>query len=194
MRVVELGPKPEVPNFVQPPVTGAASAVDVEGLRAHTDSAFAATGTRLVNLEDELGKLGRVAVVLHDAVAAVNANLREHAEATGRAHDELREAAEATTRQGIAITELQTGVGEMGARVGENRAASELLGAAIDQMKEDLNNTAGHTLADHVAKLHEVAAFGLTADAAFKALEVKVRKLEAQTAAVQSAVARANRA
>ncbi len=193
MRVVELGPKPEVPNFVHPPVTGAASAVDVEGLRAHTDSAFAATGTRLVNLEEELGKLSRVAVFLRDAVATVDANLREHAEATGRANDELREATEAITRQGVAIMELQNGMGEVGLRVGENRAASEQLRSAIEKMKEDLNNTAGRTLADHVAKLDEVAAFGLTADAAFKALEVQVRKLEAQTAAVQSAVASASR-
>ncbi len=194
MRSVELGPKPEVPNFVQPPVTGAASAVDVEGLRAHTDSAFAATGTRLVNLEEELGKLSRVVLVLRDAVATVDGNLREHAEATGRTHDELKEAAEAITRQGIATTELQGVVGEMGQRVGENRAASEHLGASIDKMKEDLNNTAGRTLADHIAKLDEVAAFGLTADAAFKALEVQVQQLEVKTAAVQNAVASASRA
>ena len=78
MKVVNLGPKPEVPTFEQPPVTGAASAVDVEGLRTHTESAFAATGVRLVNLEEELAKLSRVAVVLRDAVATVDANLREH--------------------------------------------------------------------------------------------------------------------
>ena len=40
MRIVELGPKPEVPNFAQPPVAGAAAAVAVEGLRAHPESAF----------------------------------------------------------------------------------------------------------------------------------------------------------
>ena len=117
MRVVEL-PKVEVPKFVQPPVTGAASAVDVEGLRAHTDSAFAATGTRLVNLEGELGKLSRVVVFLRDAVATVDGNLRQHAEAAGRTHDELKEAGEAIQRQGVAVTELQTGVVEIGARVG----------------------------------------------------------------------------
>ena len=188
MRVVELGPQPNVPTFVQPPVVGAASASDMEGLRAHTQSAFEATGLRLTNLEKEMAKLGRVAVALHNAVATVDQNLRDHAEATGRTGDDLREATEAITRQGAAIAELQGGMAEIVVRTNEGHAMAEQLGTAIEIMKADLNNTAGRTLADHIAKLEEVAAFGVTADAAFKALEAKVHQLEVKTAATDSAV------
>ena len=48
-------------------------------------------------------------------------------------------------------------------------------------MKNDLNNTAGRTLAEHMAKLEEVSNFGLSADAAFKQLGAKVFVLEVKT-------------
>ena len=130
-------------------------------------TALDANAARMTKIELELIKWSHVAVTLRDAIAVVDGNLREHAEAAGRTNDEVKEMAEAVTKLGAHLVQHDVGIHNVH--------------QGIEQMKNDLNNTAGRTLAEHMAKLEEVSNFGLSADAAFKQLAAKVFVLEVKT-------------
>ena len=129
MRNVDIGPEPEVPKFADGPdidtAAKLAAATDakantgakVEELRGHCRQAFDVHATaldnnaaRMTKIELELTKWSHVAVTLRDAIAVVDGNLREHAEAAGRTNDEVKEMAEAVTKLGAHLAQHEVGI------------------------------------------------------------------------------------